>query len=427
MQVRRIFSISLIFTALLAGCATPVSTNIQPSAANVAKYSDLSDINVVAALEKNVKDAKASDMPFLAPNYYKEAAQVLSECQGQLGNTPRDVLVKNAARGDAILEKGRAVMAIVKYRFAPELEVKARIDALNTAKLLPKDYENVTRDLSRMIEGVEREQPGNIDREKEALLKRMQDLEVRAVQEGALHEAEAVNAASKKNNAEKQAPVTFAEAQRIYQEAQKQIAAAHHDEKLVQRQGAQALFAARHAQQVNERVAALQSQLNFSSSGGTGVSLAGAAGGGGGALGVSVGGGGQAGVEKTTLEKIVLQEEDRLLAISTALGMRDLRDLPLDKQVVEIKRTAGEMAGTSKGAAVQELEARLKAANDATQQATAQLAAKDKQLKDQAALLADKDAQIGALDDKVKKLEAGQKPAAKPKVAKPKAVQPKKQ
>jgi hypothetical protein len=416
MQVRRIFPISLALTAILAGCASPVSTNIQPSAANVAKYNDLSDISVVAALENNLKEARTADMPFLAPHYFKEAAQVLSECQSQLGNKPRDMLVKNAARGDAILEKGRAVMAIVKYRFAQELEVRARLDALEAAKTLPKDYEKVMDNLSRLIEGVEREQPGNIDQQKEALLKAMLDLEVHAVQEGALHEAEAINAASKKKDAERQAPVTYAEALRTFQDAKKQIAAAPHDTKLVQAQGAQALFAARHASQVNERVATLQTQLNFSSSGGAGVSLAGAAGGGGSAVGLSVGGGGSASVEKATLEKIVLQEEERLHEISDALKLRDLRDLALEKQVAELKREAAELAGSNKGAAMQDLEARLKSANEATQQVTAQLAARDKQLKEQSAQLADKDAQISALNAKL-----AAKPAPSQKSAKRKA------
>jgi len=403
----------VLLVALLAACATPVSTNIKPSAANVAKYNDLSDLNVVAVLEKNVNDAKAADMPFLAPHYFREAAQVLSECQGQLGNKPKDVLVSNAAKGDAILEKGRTVMEIVKYRFSRELELKAQLDAHDTAKLLPKDYEPTIARLSGLIEKVEREQAGNLDKDKEALQKSMLDLLIKAVQEGALHESETINADSKKNIAEKQAPLTYAEALKVYQDAKKQIAAAHHDEKLVQRLGTQALFAARHAQQVNERVALLQSQLNVSSGGG-GVGMGVAAGGAvsGAQMGMQVSGG-SAGTEKLSLEKIVLQEEDRLLGISSALGLRDLRDLALDKQVAEIKRAASELAKSSSGAAMQDLEARLKTANDATQQAMAQLAAKDKQLQAQAAQLAEKDAHIQILNDKVAKLEAAKKPAAK--------------
>lgn len=414
----QIRSIGIAFAAILAGCATPVSTNIQPTAASVAKYNDLTEINVVATLEKNVKEAKAADMPFLAPHYFSEASQVLSECQSQLGNQPKDVLAKNAAKGDAILEKGRAVMDIVKYRFAPELELRARLDALNTAKLLPKEYEKTIAELSRLIEIVERERTDNIDKDKEALLKEMQALEVRAVQEGALHESEAINTDSKNKNADKQAPLTYAEALRVYQDAKKQIAAAPHDVELVQRMGAQALFAARHAKQVNERVALLQTQLNVVSGGG--VSVAGAAGSTAGAqVGVQIDGK-TAPAEKMSVERIALQEEDRLQSISTAMALKDLRDLPLDKQVEEIKRAAGELAHQSNGQAIKDLEARLKTANDATQQALAQLAEKDRQLQAQAAQLAEKDAHIQILNDKTAKLEAAKKPAAKRKAAKPK-------
>ncbi len=394
---------AILVAALLAGCATPVSTNIKASAAHVAKYSEKSELDVVATLEKGVNEARAADMPFLAPHYFREAAQVLSECQSQLGNKPKDVLVTNAARGEAILEKGRAVMAIVQYRFAKELELKAQADAHNAAKLLPKDYARTMADFSGLIERVEREQAGSIDRDKDALQKSLLDLLIKAVQEGALHESEVINADSKKKNAEKQAPQTYAEALKVYQDAKSQIAVAHHDDQLVQRLGAQALFAARHAQQVNERVALLQAQLNVSASTGGGVAMGAAAGGMSGAqLGVQVGGRGGA-PERLSLEKIVLQEEERLQGIATALGLKDLRDLPLEKQVEEIKHAASELAQAKGGAAVQELEARLRAATDATQQATAQLAEKERQL-------AEKDAQIKALSEKLNQLGGAQKP-----------------
>jgi hypothetical protein len=410
MYLNRILSIGLALSALLAGCATPVSTNIQPSAASVAKYGEMTDINVVATLEKNINDAKAAGMAFLAPNYFKEAAQVLSETKNQLGNQPKAVLAKNAARGDAILDKGRAVMDIVKYRFAQELEIKARIDALNTATLLPKDYEKTMGDFSRLIQKVEREQQGNIDHDKEALLRALQHLEVHAVQEGALHEADLINAESRKNNAEKQAPVTYAEARRVFDDAKQRIAAAPRDDKLVHSLGAQALFAARHAQQVNARVARLLADLNVGAGGG--VSVGAAAGSAGGAMaGVQVGGASAA--EKPTAEKIVLQEEDRLQGIATALGLRDLRDQPLDKQVEEIKRTGAELARQGKGALMQDYEARLKAANDATRQATDRLA-------EQARKLAEQQAQISALTDKLAKAAApAGKTAAPSKKGKP--------
>ncbi len=428
----------ILIALFLAGCATPVSTNIKPSAAHVAKYNDLSDLNVVATLEKSVNEAKAANMPFLAPDYFKEASQILSECQGALGNKPKEVLVSNAAKGEAVLEKGRAMMAIVQYRFSKELEYKAQLEEHNAPKLLPKEYEKVIGDFSGLIGKVEREQPDNIDKDKEALLKSMLDLVIMAVQEGALRDSEQINTESKKLNAEKQAPVTYAEALRVYQDSKAKIAAAHHDKELVQRMGAAALFAARHAQQVNERVAALQAQLKISAAGGTvgGVMVGGAMAGGGGAVQVGTQVDGKpSGPERITLEKLVLQEEDRLLGISNALGLKDLRDLSLDKQVDEIKRAATDIIRQSKNADIaairQDYEARLEAANDGIQQGVTELADKDKQLAEkeqqleaQATQLAGKDAQIKALTARVAKLEAGAKTAAQPKAAKSKKAKP---
>ncbi|OIR16815.1 hypothetical protein GALL_26350 [mine drainage metagenome] len=428
----------ILIALFLAGCATPVSTNIKPSAAHVAKYNDLSDLNVVATLEKSVNEAKAANMPFLAPDYFKEASQILSECQGALGNKPKEVLVSNAAKGEAVLEKGRAMMAIVQYRFSKELEYKAQLEEHNAPKLLPKEYEKVIGDFSGLIGKVEREQPDNIDKDKESLLKSMLDLVIMAVQEGALRDSEQINTESKKLNAEKQAPVTYAEALRVYQDSKAKIAAAHHDKELVQRMGAAALFAARHAQQVNERVAALQAQLKISAAGGTvgGVMVGGAMAGGGGAVQVGTQVDGKpSGPERITLEKLVLQEEDRLLGISNALGLKDLRDLSLDKQVDEIKRAATDIIRQSKNADIaairQDYEARLEAANDGIQQGVTELADKDKQLAEkeqqleaQATQLAGKDAQIKALTARVAKLEAGAKTAAQPKAAKSKKAKP---
>lgn len=415
MNIRRAHFISLLLLSLLAACAAPVSTNIKPSEASVAKYGNMSDLNVVAALEKSVNDAKASGMPFLAPSYYKEATQVLSECQNQLGGKQRDQLVAKAAKGDAILEKGRAVMDVVKYRFASELDLKNQLDAHDTAKLLPKDYEQVIGRLSGLIVKVEREQTGNIDKDKELVQKALLDLLIRAVQEGALHESEAINAESRKKHADQQAPLTFAEAQKVYDDAKKQIAANHHDDKLVLSLGAKALFAAKHAQQVNDRVAALQSQLNFTSGSGSvgmGVGAGGSAGGA--QLSMQSGGGRAGGTERQTLEKIVLQEEERLQSIARALGLADLRDRSQEKQAEEIQRAATEVSSKSKSdETIKELREKLTAADESAQQAAAQLAAKDKQM-------AEKNSEIKRLNERLTQPAV----TAKPKTIKPKAVKP---
>lgn len=402
----QIRSINVLFAIFLAGCVAPVSTNIKPSPANVAKYNDLSDLNVVATLEKNVNDAKSANMPFLAPSYFREASQILSESQSALGNKSRDVLVNNAAKGDAILEKGRAVMAIVQYRFARELDYKAQLEEYNAPRLLPREYEKVIGDLSGLIEKVEHEQPENIDNEKEGLLRLMLDLVIKTVQEGALRESQLINDDSKVKNADKQAPLTYAEALRVYQDAKSRIATTYRDKELVQRLGAQATFAARHAQQINERVAMLQARLKISPAGETivGGSMASASN-----NGAPVNApldGKPAVAERLTLEKVVLQEEDRLLAISNAMRLKDMRDLPLEKQAEAIKHAATDAANQPNGeATTQDFEARLEAANNGIQQGVAELAQKDKQLAEKDKQLTEKEKQLAEKNAQIKNLK----------------------
>ena len=379
----------VLIVLLLAGCATPVSTNIKPTSESVARYNGLSALEVVATLEKNLNEADKAGMPLLAPNYFREAAQVLSECQSALTSMSREMVVNNAAKGDAILEKGRSVMEIVKYRFSKELELKAQLDEKNAPNLLPTEYAAVIEELTRLIAKVEHEQPDNIDKDKDSLIQSMSALVIKTVQVDVLRESESINEESRKNNADKQAPLTFAEALRVYQDSRDGIAAAYQDQALVKRLGAAALFAARHAKYVNERVAFLQAQLKISAPFSAVVS------------GVINNGGAQARTQsdgnsseagKVTVEKIVLQEEDLLLGISTALRLPDLRDQPLEKQVEAIKHAAAEAVLQANNAiSVKELETRLENANKGIQQELDELAKKD-------SLLAEKDRQIAEKD-----------------------------
>jgi hypothetical protein len=399
------FQITNVLIALfLAGCATSVSTNIKPTSESVAKYNELSALDVVTTLEKNVNEAKSANMPFLAPNYFREAVQILNECRSALSSKPKEVVVNNAAKGDAILEKGRSVMGIVKYRFAKELVLKDHLDAYLAPTLVPKEYESAIGELTRLIEKVEREQPDNIDKEKDTLIQKMSDLVIKAVQVGALHESETINEESKNNNAEKQAPLTYSEALRVYQNSKSGIAAAYSDQELVKRLGEAALFAARHARHVNDRVSLLQSQLKVSATGN--ASASGGMSSSGSPAGTQADGKSPI-MEKITVEKIVLLEEDRLRTVSTALGLKDLRDLPLEKQVEEIRRAAADAANQPNSeSARQDFEARLQASDKRIQQAVADLAEKDKLLTEKDKQLAEKNKQLTEKDKQLKTLKS---------------------
>lgn len=390
---------TLLIALLLTACAAPVKIAVQANDAQLAKYKELSALDIVSALEKNVAEAKTEGMPFTAPHYFKEATQTLSAAQNGLSSLPKEQLAQQAAKGDAILEKGRAIMAVVQYRFANELAVKTQLDNLSAEKSLPKDYANVMGDFADLINVVETEKADNIDKKKEALLRNLTSLEVRAVQEGALHSSEIINDESKTKNADKQVPASYAEAVRVYLDAKTQIAAAPHNQELVQRLSAQALFAARHAQQLNDRVTELQNQIKgVVAKPAVGVNL-------GGLTGVSVNTqvGGASAVEKGLIEKIAMQDEERLGVIGSALGYKDVRDLSIEKQAQELKRAATDLAVQAKNeaglATAKILEARLQTAVDANKKASMQLADKEQ-------LLAEKELQITKLNEQVTALEA---------------------
>lgn len=381
----RIFVFGGLLGLLLAGCSANVGKTIKVSDEQLTKYGALSSADAVAALEKRVNEAKNAGMPFLSPNHFRGASEILGDTQKSADKKPKNELISDIARAEAILDKGTAMMAIVQTRFADELALKNQLDKDSVAKVYPKEYEKTISALSGLIEKVELEKAENLDKDKAELIKRIQALDVRAIQYTALHESDVINEDTRNSDGEDQAPATLAETQRVYQDAMNRIAQNPHDGETVRRAEADALFAARHARNVNRRVLFLQNRI-----------------------------------KKTSVETIVLDEEKRLLDISAALGHNDVRDRTMEIQAEEIAKAAGEIVqGQQKtnqaiGAVNDQskvFEQRLKEANDATQQANAQLAGKDAQLK--------------TLNEQVAQLEAQNKSLVEAKAAKPKTTKAK--
>jgi len=416
----KVFLFGSLLSLILVGCGASVGKTIKVSDEQLSRYGTLSAKDAISALEIRVKDAKTANMPFLAPNYFREASEILNDAQKSADKKPKVELVSDVAKADAILDKGQTRMATVQRNLAKELAMKDQLDKDNVANVFPKDYEKSISELSSLIEKVELEKAENIDKTRIELIKMMQDLDVRTIQFTALHESDSINEDTRSNDGKDQAPATLAEALRVYQDAMNRIAQNPHDKETVRSAGTDALFAANHARYVNRRVLSLQNKF------------------------------------KKSIEPIALEEEKRLLDISTALGHNDLRDRPIDKQASELAKAAGEIVlGQQKSSqtigAVSDqskaLEASLKQANDAVTQADAKIAAKDTllssinaqvavknaQLTDKDVLLTNRDAQLKVLNDRVAQLEeqnkslmttqtakaqSKSKPKAKPKVPK---------
>ncbi|MGC2165175.1 MAG: hypothetical protein WA632_04090 [Gallionella sp.] len=356
---------------LLAGCSTNVGNTVKVSDQQIAKFGTLSSEAAVAELDRHVKEARKENMQFLAPNYYNGATEILADATRALIEMPQSQVISDIAKADAILDKGQIRMGVVRSRLANELAMKTQMDKDNVAKIYPEDYQNAVGDLSKLIEKVELEKSGSLDKDKLALSKRMEALDVLAIQYTALHQSEVMNESTRNMDGAKLAAQTLAEAFRVYADAEKRIAANPHDIVKVQQASADAMFAARHARHVLQQVVAMQVKI------------------------------------RESVELVVMDEERLLLKISKAMELKDLRDQPVEKQASEIAlavadvvqgKQKSEQAVNTVNTVSQSLETRLREVNEVMAQNTERLAEKDVKLSEKETQLFEKSALISEKD-----------------------------
>jgi hypothetical protein len=295
---------------------------------------------------------------------------------------PQTRVIDDVVRADALLDQGELRMGVVKSRLANELALKSEMDKDRVAKIYPEEYLKVVEDLTVLIEKVERGESGDLEADRHALATRMESLDVRAIQYNALHLSDVMNESTRNADGEKLAAATLAEAYRVYKDSERRIAENPHDIVSVQKASADAMFAARHARYILQRVAALQVKVRESA------------------------------------ELVALDEERVLSKIANALGLKDLRDQPIEKQANDIAAAVAEIvqgrkqsdanAGSALG---KSLETRLREVNEVLAQNNERLAEKDvklsekeTQLFEKIALLSEKDAVISEKNAQIKKL-----------------------
>jgi hypothetical protein len=324
---------------LLTACSTTVGKSIKVSDAQLAQYDAMSKPKALGLLEGEISKARSANMAFLAPHYFNEANELFADLQAMPESTPKNVWVADIAKAHTLLDKGETISAQVRERFPRELELKGLLDQFNASESYPEEYKETIGTFSGLIEKVELGKAGNLDKDKNELIKAMQALDIKAVQYSALHESDLTNQATQhKIEAIKLAPIVFGEAERVYADATKRIAATPHNVDLVKHASEEALFMAHRAWFITERILALQ---------------------------------------KLSLEGIALEEEKYFSDLTTAIGQKDLRDQALFKQEEIIASTTKatlqdktQLSTTSQSTS-QSLEKRLKESDAALQQCSA--------------------------------------------------------
>ncbi|MBI3481221.1 MAG: hypothetical protein HY016_12850 [Nitrosomonadales bacterium] len=171
--------LGILCIALLSGCATRFGDSITVPMGELAMYDAVPKEKSIARIADHLSNARSENMPFLAPHYFREAADIVDKIKRL---APEAVSAEDLAKADALLDKGESVSMLVRSTFANELELKDKLDELKANEVYPWEYKALTYQLSNLIEQVELNNASNIEREKATLNQLMQEFHAKAAQ-----------------------------------------------------------------------------------------------------------------------------------------------------------------------------------------------------------------------------------------------------
>jgi len=178
------FLLSGLIGLLLSGCTSNVGDDINISMGELALHDAVPKAESIAKLEMHISAAKNENMPFLAPNHFREGSNMFKAIQRK---STRNVSTYDLAKADVILDKGEAVIEKVKSQLGKELELKRLLDKLSAEDIYPWRYKMNMYELSRLIERIELGRAGNIERDKADLNESLQKLYDKTVEYNSLH------------------------------------------------------------------------------------------------------------------------------------------------------------------------------------------------------------------------------------------------
>jgi hypothetical protein len=174
MSAKRFKTSKIILAALLAlltGCANNVGKAIKVSDTQLAKYDSMSKSDAIASLKGRIAGARSANMPFLAPHHFGEANDLFANAQKSPETISKDVWVADIAKAHTLLDKGEAISVQILQRFPRELELKVLLDQFKASESYPVEYAEIIGTFSNLIEKVELGKSGNIDNDKNGLIK----------------------------------------------------------------------------------------------------------------------------------------------------------------------------------------------------------------------------------------------------------------
>jgi len=293
--------IVLCVISLLGACASGVSNSVKITEDDVAKYNAMTSQEAVSSLKAALSRARANNLPQYTPSHFGEAEKLYAQAMKALQNNKNKTnIIRNVAKADRFLARANIKKQEVIAELGELLTINENLVTLGVPRVFTKEYDRLKKKLHQLIVKVEKNEANKIEKDRARLLKKLAVLEIKGIKYAALNEANNIKDQAKTLKALKLAPKTYAEAVRVYQQSEENISQSPHDKENVATAKKQAIFAAKHALRVTERVTVLAVKF------------------------------------KKSPESVILEEENRVTAISKAMDHVDLRDQLIDEQIAEL-------------------------------------------------------------------------------------------
>jgi len=307
------FIVLLIILAFLSACASGVSKSVKVTDDDVAKYNVMTPTEAINSLEKEMQTAKDQNLPLYTPKHYKEADSLLNAAKKDIEKKKKKAdIIRKIAKADRVLAKAKIMKKEVESELGELLTINSNLINLEAPQVFSKDYKSLKKDLTALTIKVEKNKAHKIEKSRTKLLKQLIALEIKSIKHAALKEANKIKAQAKKKNALKLAPKTYANAVTIYQASEATISQEPHNKENVAKASESAVFAAKHALNVTERVIELQKQY------------------------------------KKSPESVIIEEENRILNISKAINDSDFRDQQINEQITLLIETIDKLNSDNK-------------------------------------------------------------------------------
>jgi len=297
------FTSLLLTLALLGGCASKqLADQDALSAMASAKASELGDDSALALdkAQTAYRTATTEELAFYAPLHMQQLEAALKEAQQAdlAGNSGQSI--QASARVLTLLENGQKNKATARQLLAPVFKQKEVLDGVKAGNVLPGPYNDRMDDLKDLIVMIESGDSSRAQEKSVPLLTSLQELERDTML--ALYWQPAAETLDKAEDedADVQAPQTFAGAEEKVEQAEVFIRQHYHDRAQAEATGLQALRLAQHALFIAREAQKLQ-KLNAE-----------------------------------TAEQAALKQEDLLHQIATTAGAGDLRHMAFRDQTLAI-------------------------------------------------------------------------------------------